>query len=392
MEFDGKTYPEACRALDIKIEDQKYRTPRPPVKKDERRTSNAQHRTSNQKSNQPPDPWQERAEKLLSWAHEKLLENDEQLAWLNTRGIDRATVEKFRLGWNPGKDGRDLWRPRESWGLPTEMKLDKKGKTVKKRLWIPRGLIIPWPAHPVHRIRIRRIQGEPRYYVLPGSAMDMMVLGDDERAHLVVESELDAIMCHALAGELCTIVGLGSSSAKPDKKLMENLRKSALILLGLDYDDAGKKAMRWWKQEFHHTKIWPVPDGGDPGDAYQLGFNIRHWIQGGLPAGWRIRGPTKPPVGPSILDNKNKADDEKPQDEESPAPDPVAELARLLKAHPVTIHSTPRHTYLAASLRWQYQYWDVYQQISRLVFLTPDVFRHIVRHPAAKITGKNIYF
>jgi len=396
MEFDGKTYPEACRALDIKLEDKKYRTPRAPMVEKTKKKREKRSGIGSQKSGLPPEAWLERAEHLVAWAHKKLLENDEQLTWLNKRGIDRQSVEKFRLGWNPGRDGRDLWRPRESWGLATEMKKNKNDKLVKKRLWIPRGLIIPWQSHPVHRIRIRRLEGEPRYYVLPGSAMDMMVLGDDDRAFIALESELDAIMCLDQAGDLCSIAALGSSSAKPDEKLTEKLRKSALILLGLDYDDAGKKAVRWWKEEFDQVKIWPVPDGGDPGDAYQLGFDIRNWIRCGLPAAWRIRGPTKQPVGLSVLDNKKKRNNQKITDRKvgrpagQPVKELVAELARLLRAHPVTIHNTSKRTYIASSLRWQQKNWGVYQQISRLVFQNSEIFRFISAHPASKINGKNI--
>ena len=35
------------------------------------------------------------------------------------------------------------------------------------------------------------------------------------------------------------------------------LRYAAVILLGLDYDHAGRKAMPWWKQEFHQVKMRP---------------------------------------------------------------------------------------------------------------------------------------
>jgi len=397
MEFDGMSYPEACRALDIQIEDQVYRTPRAPGGGKRKEERGKRKEVGDRGSKLPPEAWLERAEKLVIWSNEKLLENDEQLAWLNDRGIDRQTVETFRLGWNPGKDGRDLWRPRESWGLATELKENKNGKMVKKRLWIPRGLIIPLlrPVESPIRIRIRRLEREPRYYVLPGSSMDMMVLGDNDRVFLIVESELDAIMCHDLAGELCSVIGLGSSTAKPDALIMEKLRKSAIILLGLDYDAPGQKAISWWAHEFHQVKTWPVPDGGDPGEAYQLGCDIRQWVKAGLPAGLRIRGPDKTPVGRSVLDNEKKGDDPEKQSEkagksESEQVDAVAELAGLLKKHPVVIHNTPEQTYIAASLKWQAEHWDVYRRISRLVFHNVDVFRFISGYPARKITGKNI--
>ena len=417
MEFDGKSYLEACRALDIEMKNEDYRTPRPPGKgRDEYRTSNIQHRMMNEKkktSELPADLWVEKAGALVEWAHGKLLENEEQLAWLADRGIDRDAVEKFRLGWNPGwveknKDGRDIWRPRESWGLPTVMKENKNGKMVKKKLWVSRGLVIPFlkdehrtsnvqhrtSNDKVSRIRIRRLDGEPRYYVLPGSNMDMMVLGDDNRAFLVVESELDAIMCHAQSGDLSSVIALGSSLAKPDKKLMENLRNSAVILLAQDYDAAGVKAMAWWKREFQQAKTWPVPDGGDPGEAFQAGIDIRAWISAGLPEGWR--------VGQSLLDRNKKVGDVKPVAQEKKKVGrkeggkignlALEELAGLLREHPVVIHNTPERTFIAASMKWQQQNWNVYKRISALVFLNADVFHYISAHPADKITGENINY
>lgn len=394
MEFEGKTYPEACRALDIEMEDREYRTPVP--KKSQITNPKLQTISKSQKQNSkqnPPDLWVDQAGKLVLWANQKLLENDEQLTWLNDRGIDRVTVEKFKLGWNPGKDGRDLWRPRESWGLETVMKENKNGKMVKKKLWIPRGLVIPLledqkvrrlEGGKIRRIRIRRLEGEPRYYVLPGSRMEMMVMGDEFRAYLVIESELDAILCHAMARDLCSVIALGSSSAKPDEKLMENLRNSAVILLAQDYDDAGAKAIAWWKREFHQAKTWPVPEGGDPGEAFQAGTDIRAWISAGLPAGWG--------VGRSLLDSKKqsaKSIEHGAKDVEQKNGG-VEELAGLLRKHPVVIHNTADRTFIAASLRWQAQNQKIYRRISELVFLNTEVFRFISAHPAEQITGKNV--
>lgn len=390
MAFDRMSYPEACASLNIKLENQKYKTPRVPGQK-ERQNKKPTPQKATTRKNATPDLWVEKAGALVEWAHGKLMENDDQLAWLADRGIDRAAVEKFKLGWNPGKDGRDLWRPRESWGLSIEMKKNKDGKTVKKRLWIPRGLVIPLirgikdEGREILRIRVRRPEGEPRYYILPGSNMDMMLFaGPDDRAFLVVESELDGIMCYARAGDICSVIALGSSAAKPDKKLMENLRKSAVILLSQDYDAAGTKAMGWWKQEFYQAKIWPVPEGADPGEAFQAGIDIRAWVSAGLPAGWKACSPELlGGVGRSFLDNDNKMDAKK-------SSNPVEELAGLLRKHPVKIHNTAERTHIVAPLKWQQQHWDIYQRISALVFSTPEVFRFISAHSAAEIVGENI--
>jgi len=404
MAFDGMSYPEACASLDIKLEDKKYRTPKvsgagcqvSPEKSATHFTGQAGVRCQEKqekKAELPPEVWVEKAGELVKWAHGKLMENAEQLDWLAARGIDRAAAE--RLGWNPGKDGRDLWRPREAWGLPTEMKENKFGKMVKKRLWIPRGIVIPevgGQKSEVRRIRIRRPEeNPPRYYVIPGSNMDMMwITGEKPAAVLVVESELDGIMCHCQSGGMCSVLALGSSAAKPDENLMEMLRNAAVILVALDFDGAGEKAMRWWKDEFHQAKLWPVPEGGDPGEAFQAGVDIRAWISAGLPPAWG--------VGGSLLDNKKQAAVMEPVIDkkkkvrrlEGEKIGGVEELAGLLKQHPVVIHNTAKRTFLAAPLKWQQQHWEMYQYISKLVFLTPEVLRFVCAHPAGTITGKNI--
>lgn len=385
MAFEGMSYPQACESLDIRMEKQEYRTPVVPRKS---QTPNLKPKTNpklKKQSSKPSNVWMEQAEKLAGWAHSKLMENDEQLAWLAARGIDRDAVVRCRLGWNPGKDGRDLWRPRESWGLATEMKENKFGKMVKKKLWIPRGIVIPWPAEAPARIRIRRPEGEPRYYVLPGSDMEMMLLQVSGvrcqgKAVLVIESELDAIMCHAQSGGMCLVLALGSSSAKPDENLMEILRNAAVIPVSLDYDAAGEKAMAWWTHQFHQVKLWPVPEGTDPGESFRAEINIKEWIRAGLPEAWRI--------GQSLLDNKNRSGPVEPAGVKQISA--VDELGELLKQHPVTVHNLPNRTYIAAPVKWQQQNWGVYQRISGLVFLNPEVFRYISAHPETKITGRNL--
>ena len=88
----------------------------------------------------PAEPWAEKALKFTDWCHENLLDSDETLCYLFDRGISLATAKKFKLGLNPGNNHKDLFRPRESWGLPTELKENDQ----KKRLWLPRGLLIPF--------------------------------------------------------------------------------------------------------------------------------------------------------------------------------------------------------------------------------------------------------
>jgi len=377
MDFEGKSYPEACAALDIALEKDTYQAPKfkPRTKKPA-----AAPRDPVPVPDPLSDLWMERAEKLTAWAQVYLAKNKKQLEWLKNRGIKKETIEKFRLGWNPGKNGKDLFRPREKWGLPVELK--ENGR--KKVLWIPRGLVIPWIKDGrVRRIRIRRPEGLPRFVVLEGSDTTVMVIGDRMRAYIVLEAELDALLCWQAAGDLAGAVGLGSTRP-PDPAAAEVLRQAAVILLAHDYDAAGQKALEWWRINFPRGEHWPVPAGGDPGEAYQAGVDIRAWISAGLPSAWR--------VGQSLLGSKKKRAPQKTPGESAGTPAGILELAELLKRHPVTIHNTLERTRIRQGQRWARENWDVSKRISELVYMTPAVFEYLAGHPEAVITGGNVFY
>jgi len=209
MSFEGLSFPEACARLGRELNDS---APQGGVVRIPRKRKPRVREYSPPADR--PDPgglWREKAEDLVAWAHDCLMKDPEHMSWLEGRGIQAETVEKYRLGWNPGKAGKDLFRPRESWGLQIEM---KEGR--KKKLWIPRGLVIPMiDQGRVSRIRIRRPEGEPRFYVLPGSQMGILITRKNARYYMVVEAELDALLVAQFAGDQLGVVGLGSASRRP---------------------------------------------------------------------------------------------------------------------------------------------------------------------------------
>jgi DNA primase len=234
-DFEGLSFKDACAYLNVTLPErpEHYTPSTAPSQKPEFTPEN--HAA-------PAELWQEKAEKLVSWAQENLKKNTEALAWLADRGINGETAENFRLGWNPGEDGKDIYRHRKSWGLPEILKEDGKPRA----LWIPQGLVIPYVVDRiVHRVRIRRPEGEPRYYVIPGSSTATMIIEHARRAFVIVESELDAITV-AAHNTLAGAVALGSVSAKPDAETCAILQGALQILVALDYDEAGLKAMKWW--------------------------------------------------------------------------------------------------------------------------------------------------
>jgi hypothetical protein len=238
----------------------------------------------------PTTVWMEKARKFVEWGYEQLFDRPDVREYLDGRGIRPRTIGAYGLGWCEGKEGGDLYRTRESWGLPTEFKKDGH----KKRLWFPKGVIIPtWDdRNRVIKIRIRRpdpltLFPDIRYYFLPGGCGAVTMLNVNARAHVIVESDLDAYLIAQEAGDMVGVVCLSTAQAKPDVRATQVLSKSLYILNALDFDKAGAGAWPWWQQHFPVCERWPVPKGKDPGEAYQTGVNIREWVKAGLPRGLR---------------------------------------------------------------------------------------------------------
>jgi len=369
-DFEGLSFKEACDKLNITIPESPARCRFEPKQTGKPEFTPDKHIP-------PADIWQEKAEKLIQSSRDNLAKNSETLFWLSNRGIGRETAENFRLGWIPGEDGKDIYRARKAWGLPEILKEDGKPRA----LWIPRGLIIPYIIDGIiHRIRIRRPEGEPRYYVIPGSSMATMIIERARRAFVVVESELDAITV-AAHNNLAGAVALGSVSAKPDAETYGILQDALQILVAIDYDDAGAKAMKWWQEQFDRCDRWPVPQGKDPGDAYKLGIDLDQWIKTGLLPVLTMNDPAPVKIQkPEIRHSEPVVRHEAPENLSAP----ILELYDLLCRNPgVIIYNTPNRFTVLRNGKY------VGGRINELVFRTPDVTAYILNHPAEEIDGSN---
>lgn len=111
----------------------------------------------------------------------------------------------------------------------------------------------------------------------------------------VVESELDALLLaqeigqpgRLDAGRSVNVVAMGSASYRPDAATWADLQAAPLVLVSLDFDDAGNKAAcLWWEKHLApgRFKLWPVPEGKDPCDAWRAGWNLAEWTKQGLSA------------------------------------------------------------------------------------------------------------
>jgi len=374
-DFEGMSFQEACDYLNIDVPDQPRQFGPAQRRIEPVEFTPAEHQS-------PTDLWQTKAEALVVWAQGQLLKNAEVLSWLAARGIDRAAAERYRLGWNPGEKGKDLYRARTAWGLPVITKDNGRPRV----LWIPRGLVIPVIIDgTVHRVRIRRPEGEPRYYVIPGSSAHIMHLEPQRRAAVIVESELDAVAVVA-NNQIAGAVAVGTSHGKPDAVVYESLKGSLQILNALDFDKAGSAACRWWDEHFDQNDRWPVSRGKDPGEAYELGIDLDCWIKAGLaPA--------------LIIDDKQAA----PATSHIPAPEPAKPEARVLITGTGSLHPAVRELYqllqnnpsvviINEPARFTILRHGKYVggRINQLVFQVPEVTDYILAHPADRIDGTNL--
>lgn len=272
MDKKGYEHNEACKILKIK-----------PAKSSSSKIVSTDKEIWKAKDDEKviPVQWQQNAKQFLInsikalWSNRFVIKRRQ----LHKRGIKDETIKKFRLGWNE----TDIYGIRTKWGLKEII----KENGMKKKLWIPGGLVIPTfdEAGKICRIRVRRSNPNDnfgRYVVLSGSSMKPMVIGN-KKIFAIVESELDAMLLHQEAGDYLSVMALGSVHYKPDENMTERLRKAPLILVCLDNDEAGARVTEnFWIKQFKNAKKWPVVNGKDPSDAYSNGVNIRDWILSGV--------------------------------------------------------------------------------------------------------------
>jgi hypothetical protein len=205
-------------------------------------------------------------------------DNERPLTWLRRREFADDTLVQARIGYHAGagRQGDQQWVARSRWGLPTE--------EHKLRIWLPRGIVIPWFADGhLWRIFIRRPVGEPKYYVIPGSGnalynADTLAYG---KPAVLVEAALDALAIQQEAGDLVAPVATGTTGAR-GHHWVGKMARCHPLLLAYDHDAGGRTPTAYWKGVFRErAHIWrPYPD--DPAAMLEYGVDVRGWITAGL--------------------------------------------------------------------------------------------------------------
>lgn len=292
-QFYGMSYQEACARLRIE-----------PKKRSGIRASRPAHKL--QVADDPSELWKNKAQIFVEWAHAQLKRYPESVNLLHARGFTDDSIDRFRLGFNPGEkrrdifgereERRDIFREREDWGLAHE--LNEKGRP--KKLYLPIGITIPTFSEQegVLKVKIRRTayekemeiykqkieEGEnptnkpQKYNSTSGSKECPSIYGDTSLPCLVLESELDALLVQQEASDLVFCVALGGSTKPLDADTDRLIRSSPLALFLPDFDRAGAIAWVKWQKMFPDICRILTPEGKSAGDAYLAGIDLRAWI------------------------------------------------------------------------------------------------------------------
>lgn len=284
QDLHGLTFKQATAELGIELA--KRPTGRPAT--DPRQAAPAREAYTPPVATFPPDPWIAEAAALVAFAHTTLAQTPKALQWLRQeRGLLPDTIARARLGWIP----KTSYSPYKHFGMPPE--LNDKGRP--KMVIVPEGLCIPvYHLGSLARVKFRVADKNPRlpkYIPLkqPENARNTSPLfipcPRPDAPFVVVESELDGLLLAQEAGGFINVLAMGSASFKPDKDTWGRICKAPLVLVSLDFDEAGNKAAcTFWGEYLPKGlyKLWPTPEGKDPTDAYKAGWNIADWLQAGI--------------------------------------------------------------------------------------------------------------
>lgn len=223
----------------------------------------------------PPAAWRASAASFVLWAQSQLHSAPQVLEYLAKRGIERRTIDRALLGYNPAP----LERSRAKWGLEPD-------KEYGDKFWLPAGIVIPSHIGGTYwKLQIRRdgeCRPEDRYKTITGSANALY--GADslqpDRPAMLCEGPFDALAVQQAAGDLVGAAACGTSGARRGRWLTK-LAQCSEVLVSLDADEPGDKAAAWWLEIVNGSKRWR-PYYADPAQMLQDGADVRGWVLAGL--------------------------------------------------------------------------------------------------------------
>ena len=255
----GMSYQDACAQLDIPLDRQQAaRAFIPPVE-----------------CKPPCQEWRAAAASFVLYAQAKLQSAPHILDYLTQRGLNRATIDKAMIGYNPAT----MERSRAKWGMEPH---EKYGDVF----WLSQGIVIPSHiSNTFWKVQIRKEHvndGEDRYKTVTGSSnalynADSLTAG---KPAMLVEGPFDALAVQQSAGDVIGVAACGTSGARRSRWLTK-LALCNGVLVSLDADSAGDKGSAWWIENVEGARRWR-PFYADPSQMLQDGADIRQWVLAGL--------------------------------------------------------------------------------------------------------------
>ncbi len=282
----GMSWAEIFQQYGTDGNDAKY-LPRPRTARPVRRPMPGMGAVSNAATHRPS--WQAAAKHFVAEAQQALFAPAHTWALhkLEERGLTVETIRRGRLGWND----RAQFMDGATWGMPER----------EKKVWLPRGWVIPWyngtGKTTLRRVNIRRTsedlatavqQGrhESKYYSPPGWKSSLYIVPGNTLPTtlpvIMVEGEFDALSIAQVAGDLVFPVATGSSTGGRRDITLGLLAVAPVTLLGFDTDQAGAKAVAFWRDLLPRAFRW-APYFSDASGMLQSDPELlRGWIMAGL--------------------------------------------------------------------------------------------------------------
>jgi DNA primase len=218
--------------------------------------------------------WQQHAESFIDACVYELQQAKKPRQYLAERGLRDFTWQTNMLGFNP--DDRY-----EEWG--------------GIRVWLPRGIIIPWEIdRMIWNIRIRQSPknralrvGEAKYIsVAGGTALGLWhgTLVRPGRVVLLVEGEFDAMLSDQVANAAHLPIRCVATGGVGNARLLRwvsLLSLASRVLVAFDTDKPGEVASKFWLEALPNARRY-MPLCHDVTDMWHAGADIASWLRGGL--------------------------------------------------------------------------------------------------------------
>ncbi len=225
----------------------------------------------------PPSPsevWQKRGLAFLEYSQKQLWQAPKAVAYLHEkRLLEDHTIRHFQLGYNPS----EIWDVPGRWGF---------SKEDAKQIWLPKGFVIPcFVDQELWYLKIRRVDGEPKYLHVRGSAPAMFGTDSLKGAPLILltEGEFDCMLAWQLLRDVAGVATLGSASKKLDlERWGRYLLPAEQIIVALDNDAAGTQGaqnLAGLSAQLHPVRIPSLsPNGKDVTDYVRDGGDLWEWL------------------------------------------------------------------------------------------------------------------